>query len=101
MKNADEKLKDIFVNIFKLPQVKEACYNSIVDNAVPMIIETIKRDTRVSTEEILEQFYAMEEPSELQELVNTLIGGISNFKISQEDYDDILDIIDRKLDEES
>lgn len=101
MKNADEKLKDIFVNIFKLPQVKEAYYNSIVDNAVPIIIEKIKQVSQVSTEEILEQFYDMEDLSELQELVNILIGAVANFKISQEDYDDILDIINRNLDEES
>lgn len=101
MKNADEKLKDIFIGILMLPQVKEAYYNSIVDNAVPIIIEKIKQVSQVSTEEILERFYAMEEPSELQELVNILIGSVANFKISQEDYDNILDIINRKLDEES
>ena len=42
MNNAEEKLNDILRSVFMLPQVKDAYYSMIVDNAVPLMIKDFK-----------------------------------------------------------
>ena len=95
MNNAEEKLNDILRSVFMLPQVKDAYYSIIVDNAVPLMIEEFK-ETGNSAEELLQTFYDMEDPSELQELVNYLTDFGDELKLSEEALNDMREIIRRE-----
>lgn len=98
MNNAEEKLNDILRSVFMLPQVKDAYYSIIVDNAVPLMIEEFK-ETGDSAEELLQTFYDMEDPSELQELVNYLTDFGDELKLSEEALNDMREIIRRESEE--
>lgn len=95
MNNAEEKLNDILRSVFMLPQVKDAYYSMIVDNAIPLMIKDFK-ETGNSAEELLQAFYDMEDPSELQELVNQLTDFGDGLKLSEEALNDMREIIRRE-----
>ena len=97
MRSANERLEDILKGILMIPQVKDAVYESIIENSVPIIMSQMLERNEV--EDILEYFYDMEDPSELEDLINSLIINIKSFELSDETKIDIMDIIRRESEE--
>ena len=97
MRRANERLEDILKGILMIPQVKDAVYESIIENSVPIIMSQMLERNEV--EDILEYFYDMEDPSELEDLINSLIINIKSFELSDETKIDIMDIIRRESEE--
>lgn len=97
MRSANERLEDILKGILMIPQVKDAVYESIIENSVPIIMSQMLERNEV--EDILEYFYDMEDPSELEDLINSLIINIKSFELSDETKIDIMDIIRRECEE--
>ena len=97
MRSANERLEDILKGILMIPQVKDTVYESIIENSVPIIISKMLEQNEL--EDILEYFYDMEDPSELEDLINSLIINIKSFELSDETKIDIMDIIRRECEE--
>ena len=97
MRSANERLEDILKGILMIPQVKDVMYESIIENSVPIIMN--KMLERNEVEDILEYFYDMEDPSELEDLINSLIINIKSLELSDETKTDIMDIIRRESEE--
>ena len=97
MRSANERLKNILKGILMIPKVKDAVYESIIENSVPIIMN--KMLERNEVEDILEYFYDMEDPSELEDLINSLIINIKSLELSDETKTDIMDIIRRESEE--
>lgn len=97
MRSANERLEDILKGILMISQVKDAVYESIIKKSVPIIVSQMLE--RNELEDILEYFYDMEDPSELKDLINSLIINIKGFELSDETKIDIMDIIRRECEE--
>ena len=97
MRSANERLRDILKGILMIPKVKDAVYESIIENSVPIIMSQMLEQNEI--EDILEYFYDMEDPSELEDLINSLIIDVKGFKLSDETKIDIMDIIRRESEE--
>ena len=97
MRSANERLRDILKGILMIPKVKDAVYESIIENSVPIIMSQMLEQNEI--EDILEYFYDMEDPSELEDLINSLIIDVKGFKLSDEIKIDIMDIIRRESEE--
>lgn len=97
MRSANERLKDILKGILMIPQVKDAIYESIIENSVPIIMSQMLEQNEL--EDILEYFYDMEDPSELEDLINSLIINVKGLVLSDETKTDIMDVIRRESEE--
>ena len=97
MRSANERLKDILKGILMIPKVKDTVYESIIENSVPIIMSQMLEQNEI--EDILEYFYDMEDPSELEDLINSLIIDVKGFKLSDETKTDIMDVIRRESEE--
>lgn len=97
MRSANERLRDILKGILMIPKVKDAVYESIIENSVPIIMSQMLEQNEI--EDILEYFYDMEDPSELEDLINSLIIDVKGFKLSDETKIDIMGIIRREIEE--
>ena len=97
MRSANERLRDILKGILMIPKVKDAVYELIIENSVPIIMSQMLEQNEL--EDILEYFYDMEDPSELEDLINSLIINFKGFELSDETKIDIMDIIRRESEE--
>lgn len=102
MKSTEEKVAEIFTNIFMLPQIKDAYYDTIIKAAIPIMVDNMKATYDIDADEMLEWLYNME-VEELKELVNGLVNAVCEFEITTDTIEymqNMMDYLKHKDEEE-